>query len=304
MVNAPSASSSRRWENEVKGVAVLGLFLVAPVASGCFAGRGEPTSTAAAPVASVSLDDVAFTSESGGTIRAWFARGVRGAGAVLLLHGAGSDRKSMSGRATFLHALGFTVLAPDLQANGESPGEHVTYGARESLDASAAMNFLHETVPGERVGVIGVSMGGAATILGRGPITADAFVLESVYPTIRQALSDRLATWFGPLGFAGRWLTSPVMSILGSEIGVTEEELRPIERIGEVRAPLLMIAGTADPYTPLVEAESLFAHARGPKTFWAVDGAAHEDIHAYEPAEYERRVGAFLKEHLRIKSPR
>jgi fermentation-respiration switch protein FrsA (DUF1100 family) len=146
-------------------------------------------------------------------------------------------------------------------------------------------------------------MGGAATVLGSGPIGADAFVLESVYPTIRQALSDRLATWFGPLGFAARWLTTPVMSVVGSEIGVSPDELRPIDRIGEVHAPLFMIAGTADPYTPLVEAESLFAHARGTKTFWAVDGAAHEDIHAYRPVEYEKRVGAFLERYLRTSTP-
>ncbi|MEO7083111.1 MAG: alpha/beta hydrolase [Gemmatimonadaceae bacterium] len=287
----------------MKARAVLSIFLILPLCFACFLGGGSSTKSPGVPVPSLKMENVAFHSGSGGTIRAWFVRGARGAGAVLLLHGAGSDRKSMSGRAAFLHALGFTVLAPDLQGNGESPGDHVTYGVRESLDASAAMDFLHTEMPGERVGVIGVSMGGAASVLGSGPLPADAFVLESVYPTIRQALSDRLATWFGPLGFAGRWLTSPVISILGSEIGVTEDELKPIDRIGEVHVPLLMIAGTADRYTPLVEAESLFAHARGTKSFWAVDGASHEDIHAYQPLEYERRVGSFLERYLRAAQP-
>jgi uncharacterized protein len=282
---------------------VVSIFVIASLLSACFQESSNSSTVAPAPVASLTVENVAFHSRSGSTIRAWLARGARGGGAVLLLHGAGADRKSMSGRAIFLHAMGFTVLAPDFQANGESPGDHVTYGARESMDASAAMDFLHQTMPGERVGVIGVSMGGAATVLGDGPIAADAFVLESVYPTIRQALSDRLATWFGPLGFAARWLTSPVIDVLAPEIGVTEDELRPIDRIGEVHAPLFVIAGTDDPYTPLVEAESLYAHARGTKTFWAVDGATHEDIHAYKPREYEKRVGSFLARYLRISTP-
>jgi fermentation-respiration switch protein FrsA (DUF1100 family) len=144
-------------------------------------------------------------------------------------------------------------------------------------------------------------MGGAATLLGPGPVQANAFVLESVYPTIRQAVSDRLATWFGPLSGVGRWFTPAVINIVGSEIGVSEAELQPISRIGKIRAPLLLLAGSDDPYTPLVEAESLYARAPSPKTFWAVHGAGHEDLHAFGRAEYEQRVGDFLKRYLQLR---
>jgi pimeloyl-ACP methyl ester carboxylesterase len=206
-------------------------------------------------------------------------------------------------RAEFLHAQGFAVLAPDFQAHGESSGEHVTFGARESLDAAAAMEFLRHAAPNELIGVIGVSMGGAASVLGAAPLAANAFVLESVYPTIRQAVSDRLATWLGPFGFIGRGVTPAVIGIVGAQIGVREDELQPIARIGSIRAPLLLLAGTRDRYTPLAEAESLFARAPQPKSFWAVDGAGHEDLRDYAPAEYERRVGSFLTLALRDPVP-
>jgi len=245
---------------------------------------------------------VVFASASGSLIHAWLSRGRPGAGAVLLLHGVGANREAMLGRAEFLHDEGFTVLAPDFQAHGESPGDHITFGARESFDAEAAMIYLHEAAPAERIGVIGVSMGGAASLLGPGPLAANAFVLESVYPTIRNAVSDRLATWFGPLGVIGRLFTSPLIGVLRVDVGVSESELQPIDRIGEIRAPLLLISGTADPYTPIAEAESLFAHAPQRKSFWAVDGAAHEDLHAFAPKEYERRVGSFLARCLRADS--
>jgi pimeloyl-ACP methyl ester carboxylesterase len=247
----------------------------------------------------LNAQSVKFASASGSQIHAWFARGKPGAGAVLLLHGVGSNRTSMSSRAIFLHDLGFTVLAPDFQAHGESPGRHVTYGARESLDAAAAVKYLHATVPEERVGVIGISMGGAAALLGDGPLAVDAFVLESVYPTIRQAVDDRLDTWLGPLGGVARLFTPGLIALFRSETGVTESELQPISRIGEIHAPLLLITGTADPYTPIAEADSLFAHAPAPKLFWALSGAGHEDLYAYQPVEYRRMVGKFLVENLR-----
>ena len=147
--------------------------------------------------------------------------------------------------------------------------------------------------------MIGISMGGAAALLGDRPLAADAFVLESVYPTIRQAVSNRLGTWLGPLGGVARLFTSGFIQLFKSETGVAETELQPIARIGQIHAPLLLISGSADHYTPLAEADSLFAHARAPKQFWAVRGAGHEDLYAYRPTEYARRVGGFLVENLR-----
>jgi len=32
-----------------------------------------------------------------------------------------------------------------------------------------------------------------------------------------------------------------------------------------------------------------------PKSFWTVTGAGHEDLHAFAPAEYQRRVGGFSR---------
>ncbi len=251
------------------------------------------------PPAGLAVRPVHFESESGGTIRAWLLPGLPGAGAILLLHGVGDNRTSMIARARFLHRDGYTVLLPDFQAHGESDGPHITFGALESLDARAAVEFLRACSAGERVGVIGVSMGGAAALLGPGPLRADAFVLESVYPTIRQALDDRLSVWMGPFGGLRRFVTPLVLQGVSSELGIGEEALRPIDRVSEAGAPVLVVAGTRDAYTPLGESRELFAQAREPREFWAVEGAGHEDLHAFAGAEYESRIGLFLRRYLR-----
>jgi pimeloyl-ACP methyl ester carboxylesterase len=295
------ASRVAEWLPIVRRLGVAAWLVATVVAApACMLAKPARVSIAPPPT-QLGAENVVFLSESGSLIHAWLSRGHAGGGAVLLLHGAGANRTSMLGRAEFLHDEGFTVLAPDFQAHGESPGAHITFGARESLDAAAALAYLRSTLPAERVGVIGVSMGGAATLLGPGPLSANAFVLESVYPTIRDAVSDRLATWFGPLGGIGRWFTSAVIDVVGSEAGVSEAELQPIARIGRIHAPLLLVAGTDDRYTPLAEAESLYAHAPAQKSFWAVVGAGHEDLHEYQPLEYERRVGGFLARWLRAR---
>src|SRR5215471_463760 len=171
-------------------------------------------------------------------------------GAVVLMHGYGGDRTSMLDRARFLSRAGYTVLLFDFQASGESPGKHITFGYLESRDARAAVNFLRSRAPGERIGVIGVSMGGAAALLATPPLDADALVVEMVYPTINQAIDDRLESRFGILGHP---LTPLLSWQLKPRLGISAADLRPIDRLGTLPVPKLVIAGDKDQYTKIEE---------------------------------------------------
>ena len=149
----------------------------------------------------------------------------------MLMHGVRANRLRMVRCARALHEHGFAVLLFDLQAHGESPGRRITFGRLEALDAAVATRFVRSRLPGERVGAIGVSLGGAAAVLGPEPLEADALVLESVYPDIDAALANRLRAGLGRV--AGPLLTPllvPVFKLLLPPIlGVTPDELRPID---------------------------------------------------------------------------
>jgi uncharacterized protein len=62
---------------------------------------------------------------------------------------------------------------------------------------------------------------------------------------------------------------------------------------------VLVVAGSLDRHTTLEETRRLFAAAPAPKALWVVDGAAHEDLLAFDRAEYRRRVLGFLGARLR-----
>ena len=109
--------------------------------------------------------DVTFGSASGATLKGNVLVGTHGSGAIILMHGVRGNRGAMAKHAIFLNKAGFTVLLFDFQAHGESTGSKITSGYLESMDASAAVRFIRERFPGERVGVIGSSLGGAAAIL-------------------------------------------------------------------------------------------------------------------------------------------
>ena len=79
---------------------------------------------------------------------------------VLLVHGMRADRSSMVPRAQLLSRHGFSVLRIDLQAHGDTPGEAITLGYRESADIVAARNWIKKEAPGRKIGVIGCSLAG------------------------------------------------------------------------------------------------------------------------------------------------
>ena len=241
--------------------------------------------------------DVDLTSESGSRIPGWFSRGGAGEGAVLVLHGAGANRADMIPRALFLHALGYTVFLIDMQAHGESQGGHwITFGDLESRDALAALDYLRRAVPGERIGIIGLSMGAAATVLAEKPLHVDAIVLESMYPTIEAAVEDRLRMDPGPWAVPAAPL---LIGVTGVRIGASPRRLRPIDHIAQLGAPLFLLHGAIDRHTRIDEAKAVFAAAAEPKTMWIVEGAAHVDLYHFAKDEYEARVGGFLAKYLR-----
>lgn len=226
--------------------------------------------------------------------------GNSGQGVVLLLHGVRGSRLDMLSRAEFLHRLGYSVLLMDFQAHGESPGSKITFGHLESLDVEAALRFLNDRYPGEKIGVIGTSMGAAAMVLTVHRAKVQAVVLESMYPTIDQATEDRLRLYLGRMGIVFAPLLTGQLRL---RLGIDPAALRPIARMRDLQAPVFITSGTLDRHTTIEEAKSIYAAAGEPKQFWAVEGAEHVDLHRFAPVEYETRVANFLGTYLRPSVP-
>jgi len=276
----------------------LGLLLLLGTGGSWWAGSQlsavRPT-VVGAPPTWLAAQTVTIPSASGSRLSGWFAPGDPARGAVLLLHANGADRRSMLGRARFLGTAGYSLLLIDFQGQGESPGRHRTWGHLEARDAEAALGWLQKRLPGRPLGLIGTSLGGAAALLGQTAKQADALVLEAVYGDFETAIANRLEL---RLGRPGRLFTPLLLWQVQPRLGFDPRILAPAGRIASVDTPVLIIGGSADARATPAETHNLHAAALGPKSLWLLEGAAHQDFHAFAPMEYERRILAFFRRYL------
>jgi esterase/lipase len=283
----------RRWLPIVVALLALGVLAVG--------GVGEVLSRPVRPAigqppTGLQAEAVRIAYADGAHVSGWRSRGRPGAGAILLLHGVRSDRRQMTQRARFLHRLGYSVLWVDLPGHGESSGERITFGAREAAGVKAALAYLAREAPEEPIGVIGVSLGAASMVLAGQTSHVRAVVLESMYPTIDDAVANRLKHYLGP---AGASLAPLLLWQLPLRTGIDSAQLRPVEQIGALHVPVFVISGSKDWHTTATETRQIFNAAGQPRQLWIVEGAAHVDLHDFSRPAYEDRVGAFLGQYLK-----
>jgi uncharacterized protein len=220
----------------------------------------------------------------------WFLKGSNGLG-VILAHGNWSTRNSMIPRGAMLAALGYTVIIPDLNGHGETPGRRRTFGLEESKDVRNCEAHLRSLGTG-KILAIGTSLGGAALVYAAADgMALDGAVLESVYADIRAAVENRFAFVVGPLA---SFLAPVLLWQIPLYLGARAEDLSVAGKVEALRCPILIIGGTRDRRTTPEDIGRIFRAAREPKRLWLVEGAGHVDLHRYAPEEYGKRIEAFF----------
>ena len=76
--------------------------------------------------------------------------------------------------------------------------------------------------------------------------------------------------------------------------GVGPERLRPIEVLRKVTAPVFIVGGGADCYTPPEESREMRAAAAGPTDLLLLDGMNHATATWADTPAYRERLKAFF----------
>lgn len=236
---------------------------------------------------------VVFHGQQGAIIRGRFFPGRTGA-TIVLSPGYAQTQDYMLPWVDFLHRAGFSVMTYDMRGTGGSTGE-VTLGLLEPQDLSSAITYLFSRpdVDKGKIGALGFSIGGVATILAAAhDRRIRAVVDDSALDDIRHWLALSLFTGLlhptNPLGLLS-------VQIARFRLGLDPTAVRPVAAIGRISPrPILIIQGTTDMVVPLREGKANYAAARAPKQLWVVRGAGHGQALSHAGKAYRQHVIAFF----------
>lgn len=247
------------------------------------------------------FDKIEYEAEGGIKLRGWKIKGDPRR-AVILIHGYTSskwDEGCMKPALEMLAKNGYTVVAVDMRAHGESDGKVTTLGYLEARDVAKIAEDLRKSGV-EKVALYGFSMGGAISLMAAGIARPDAIVLDSPYVDIRSSGRRWVRRVKGPLGALLRMSYPLITRMVASKIGVKPEELVMFKYVKDVKAPVLIIAGKRDDLVAVEELRKLYEElgkAGIEAELWEVDTAHVNAINDYRE-EYEKRVISFLKKHV------
>jgi fermentation-respiration switch protein FrsA (DUF1100 family) len=216
----------------------------------------ERARTAPAAAGLPQAEEVVLDTPDGEKLIAWHVPPRDDKPLVLYFHGNGGALRLRTDRFRTLAADGIGLLALSYRGYGGSTGSPSEAGLLQ--DAAAAYGFAAQRYPPERIVLWGESLGSAvavalaaerktAALILQAPFTAAVDIAASVYPYI----PVRLLMW---------------------------DQFRSDERIGAVRAPLLILHGERDVTVPIAQGERLYARAHEPKRMIRFPGAGHNGL--------------------------
>jgi pimeloyl-ACP methyl ester carboxylesterase len=240
--------------------------------------------------------------EDGVGLAAWFLPAEDSRRAIVLVHGRdASRRKAISGNfvklAETLNDAGYAVLLFDLRGHGESEGgNRYTFGVKERRDVLGAVDWLLERgfEPG-KIGVLGISMGGASAVAAAAQEPAiGALVLESTLADLPAVIEEQFVN---ETGFP-TWFIPGVLLMNRLLFGYDMNDVKPVEDLPRLAPrPVLIIHCLEDEVVNVTQARKLSAAVPEAPT-WYVEACDHAEIYRDHAAEYDARLLPFLEENL------
>ncbi len=194
------------------------------------------------------------------TLNAWyFPPEKAGAPVVVLFHGNGSHFAARVFKAPTFMDEGMGFLLAEYRGYGGNPGKPTEEGLYK--DARAYIKWLDERqgIKAEQIILYGESLGSGVAVQMATEYDVKAVILESPFSSAPDIAKQ--SYFFVPVDL------------------LMKDQYRNSDKIGMVKAPVIIIHGEKDRIIPIKFARKLFDAANEPKTFVTVPGAGHNDLY-------------------------
>lgn len=247
----------------------------------------------------LAYEDVRFSArEDLLQIAGWYVPNPGARRVMVLVHGRNASKQNaISGNlpqlAAELHSAGLAVLMIDLRGHGDSEGKRYTFGVQESRDVLGAVDFLVEQgFRAGQIGVLGISLGGAAVIEAAAQEPAiSAVVIESTFADINLLIEPN---WKAESGLP-MWFLPGVFYMWQCLMGFDLKRVKPADTLVNIPPrPILILHSNTDEMIAVQNAYQLkeVVPEAGLVLF---DDCDHAELFRDEPEAYLAALIPFVK---------
>ncbi len=248
----------------------------------------------------IPFEEVRFPTKNDRTLYGWWIpskEGAENSPTIVLVHGWGRNVERTLPYIRNFYPEGFNLLAFDSRNHGSSDPDKFSSMIKFAEDISAALDFLVEkkNVPAEKMGVLGLSIGGAASIYAAAhDPRLKAVVTVGAFAHPGDVMRDEFKRYHIPY-FPLVWL---LFEYFQWRIGGRFNAIAPEKQIDRSEASFLIIHGEKDKIVPVAHAHRLKKATDSQKVqVWIIPNKGHSDCHFYP--EFWSRVTTFLRENLK-----
>lgn len=237
------------------------------------------------------IQEINFPSVKGENIYAWKVILNPDFPTLILVHGWGKNIERMSPYLRKLCCRGFNMIAFDARGHGNShdDGPMTMLKFAEDIESTIAYILSDEEQKNKEISLIGLSIGGAASILAasrnaniRKVVTVGGFAhpLE----VMRKQIEAKHIPYIPFI-----WL---FFKLVKWRTGLNFDAVAPVNNIAKAKADFLLIHGTKDKVVPLEQGHQL-KKAQPKAELWEIPGRGHSNCHLENG--YWEKIGVFLK---------
>jgi uncharacterized protein len=230
--------------------------------------------------------------QSNKVIECWSIKTDSSKGTVILFHGYGGEKSSLTDKSNEFIKQGYNTLLVDFMGSGGSEDNQTTIGFKEAEEVKTAFDYL--TQKGEKnIYLFGTSLGAAAIMkaINDYAINPKGIIIECPFGSMYQTTCARFTNMKVP--------SFPMASLLvfwgGVQNGFWAFNHQPTEYAKKIKCPALLLYGEQDKNVSRKEIDDIYKNLTGRKELKTYQYAGHENYLIKYKSQWVQDIQGFIQ---------